>query len=205
MTLILVSHNLTRSSKGPMYGDERMDCVLTIWSSRSICVSSKPMRIHEPVSRHAIVSNTTPDQSPCILSSVRSSENSLLAYSETSSMMARCLGSSSCSARVTEKEASALTGKPRSWLMRVQCRSRRPGLRRATMSGRLSWKATIFSLSTTHTCWGAPFSVLAAFMTPRYQVSMRVVTLSGSSAVKGPSNHSGLLRLNSAHIFHMLP
>jgi len=42
-------------------------------------------------------------------------------------------------------------------------------------------------------------------MTPRYQVSMRWVTSSGSRLVNGPSIHSGRLRLNSAHIFHILP
>ncbi len=70
----LASHNRTRSSNGPMYGDARMDCVLTIWSSSSICTSSSARRMVVPVARQAVVSNTTPAQSACILSRARSKE-----------------------------------------------------------------------------------------------------------------------------------
>jgi len=31
MVLIFFSHSFTRSSNGPMYGDDRMACVFTIW------------------------------------------------------------------------------------------------------------------------------------------------------------------------------
>ena len=122
-----------------------MDWVLTIWSSRIIWMSSMPFRICVPVSRQSMYSKATPIHSPCILSRVRSRLYSLLAYSLTSSMAWMCLGSSSCRARLRLKLSSAFTAKPMALPILSQCRSRRPGFRSATISGRCSWNAFSFS------------------------------------------------------------
>mmetsp|Transcript_38453 Transcript_38453/g.64634 ORF Transcript_38453/g.64634 Transcript_38453/m.64634 type:complete len:219 (+) Transcript_38453:1223-1879(+) len=202
MRISLLFHALTRSSKAPIYGLDRMLCVLMIWSSSSTCVSSNALSTKVPVSRHGMYSNSIPLQSLCILSSVFSSANSLEAYSDTSSMSAMCLVSSSCSARVTLKEASAFTLMPMRSVSLSQCLSLSPGFRRATISGMYSWKAARRSFRMVATSRGGPRSCFSVFSVPRYHLSTSPSITSASRFVNGPSIHCGLHRKKSAHVFH---
>jgi len=121
---------LQRHKKGPasssctnslarVHGVTSLQCEQEARRERSSSIScTTACRLHE----HAVASSKhkascTVDaqrHQTCILSSARSREYSLLAYSLTSSRMASCLGSCSCSALLTLKLASALTGTPTS-------------------------------------------------------------------------------------------
>lgn len=97
---------------GPSVPADAKGATLTIWSSSSIWMSSRARRIDVPVSRHAIVSNAIPVQSPCILSSVRSRLYSLLAYSLTSTMSSKRSCESAWQDRLVPAVATAKLGRP---------------------------------------------------------------------------------------------
>ena len=84
------SHRRIRSSKGLLYGETRIACVLTRWSSSSCSVSSIPCSTYVPVSLYDMHSSSTAFQSAFILSSARSSVYSCAAIFEIASMVFPC-------------------------------------------------------------------------------------------------------------------
>mmetsp|Transcript_7029 Transcript_7029/g.26542 ORF Transcript_7029/g.26542 Transcript_7029/m.26542 type:complete len:206 (+) Transcript_7029:1073-1690(+) len=189
-----------------MYGELRMLCVFTIWSSSSVCVSSVFFNTNDPVSRQTPVLKTTPRQFRVIASKPRSREYSLLAASLYRSNVSMCRFSPICTARANEKSPSAFTSIPSSSLISFQCRSRNPGLRRAFIIGTTSSKLEIRLFSSPNTCNGfSPFSALISlniFVICRFQSSTCALIASASNCGNGPFCHSGEDLPNSAQTRH---
>mmetsp|Transcript_2002 Transcript_2002/g.6656 ORF Transcript_2002/g.6656 Transcript_2002/m.6656 type:complete len:226 (+) Transcript_2002:1329-2006(+) len=137
MSVSVFSHSLMRPAKGPLKGENDMDCVMTIWSSSICWITSTPRMTNVPDSRYGITSRVTPFHSRSILSIACSMAYSLPATSQilvTMSVSCSKL-SSSISVSVKELLAAWVMSLPTCSVSCCQCRSRMPGFRNAVMSG----------------------------------------------------------------------
>ena len=148
---------LISSSNGLMKGLPFIVCVLTMWSSRIVWMSSTEDKIVKPVSLYLLVLNSTGSQSSCIFRKAFSSENSYrsadaatrIAAFDALTFDAPALTCSNCSMNGSKPSCNTffsvvpVSGLRFRWKILdilSQWRSRIPGLHKILITGRCSWK-----------------------------------------------------------------